>query len=78
MKKALHRRANSIQAVPTPVTAISLSSTGGYLGRVPAQCPSSGHTEGQVYRVKYLKYLQRQMYGRAKLDLLCIRVLHPN
>ena len=30
---------------------------------------------GQLNRVKYLK---RQMYGRAKLDLMRIRVLHPN
>ena len=36
---------------------------------------SSGQVEGQINRVKYLK---RQMYGRAKLDLLRIRVLHPN
>ena len=36
---------------------------------------SSGQVEGQVNRVKYLK---RQMYGRAKLDLMRIRVLHPN
>ena len=25
-----------------------------------------------------MKYLKRQMYGRAKLDLRRIRVLHPN
>jgi hypothetical protein len=25
-----------------------------------------------------LKFLKRQMYGRAKLDLLRARVLHPN
>jgi transposase len=31
--------------------------------------------EGQINRLKYLK---RQMYGRAKLDLMRIRVLHPN
>ena len=36
---------------------------------------SSGQVEGQVNRLKYLK---RQMYGRAKLDLLRIRVLHSN
>ena len=36
---------------------------------------SSGQVEGQVNRLKFLK---RQMYGRAKLDLLRIRVLHPN
>ena len=36
---------------------------------------SSGQVEGQINRLKYLK---RQMYGRAKLDLLRIRVLHPN
>ena len=36
---------------------------------------SSGQAEGQINRVKYLK---RQMYGRAKLDLMRIRVLHPN
>ncbi|WP_157991650.1 hypothetical protein, partial [Caldimonas tepidiphila] len=35
---------------------------------------SSGQVEGQINRLKYLK---RQMYGRAGLDLLRIRVLHP-
>ncbi len=34
---------------------------------------SQGQTEGQVNRLKLLK---RQMYGRAKLDLLRARVLH--
>jgi transposase len=34
---------------------------------------SSGAVEGQVNRIKMLK---RQMFGRAKLDLLRIRVLH--
>ena len=36
---------------------------------------SNGQVEGQINRLKYLK---RQMYGRAKLDRLRIRVLHPN
>jgi transposase len=36
---------------------------------------SSGQVEGQINRLKFLK---RQMYGRAKLDLLRMRVLHPN
>ena len=36
---------------------------------------SSGQVEGQVNRLKFLK---RQMYGRAKLDLLRVRVLNPN
>ncbi len=35
---------------------------------------SNGQTEGQVNRLKYLK---RQMFGRAKLELLRVRVLHP-
>jgi transposase len=35
---------------------------------------SNGQTEGQVNRLKLLK---RQMYGRAKLDLLSRRFLHP-
>jgi transposase len=35
---------------------------------------SNGQTEGQVNRLKLLK---RQMYGRAKLDLLSLRFLHP-
>jgi transposase len=35
---------------------------------------SNGQTEGQVNRLKLLK---RQMYGRAKFDLLRLRVLHP-
>lgn len=36
---------------------------------------SQGQVEGQVNRLKLLK---RQMYGRAKLDLLRARVLHAN
>jgi len=36
---------------------------------------SSGQVEGQVNR---LEFLMRQMYGRAKLDLLRARVLHSN
>jgi transposase len=36
---------------------------------------SSGQVEGQVNRLKFLK---RQMYGRANLDLPRIRTLHPN
>ena len=36
---------------------------------------NSGQVEGQINR---LKFLTRQMYGRAKLDLLRARVLHPN
>jgi len=35
---------------------------------------SNGQTEGQVNRLKFLK---RQMYGRANFDLLRHRVLHP-
>lgn len=35
---------------------------------------SNGQTEGQVNRLKLLK---RQMYGRANLDLLTARFLHP-
>ncbi len=35
---------------------------------------SNGQTEGQVNRLKLLK---RQMYGRANLDLLRLRFLHP-
>jgi transposase len=34
---------------------------------------SNGQTEGQVNRLKFIK---RQMYGRAKFDLLRARVLH--
>jgi Transposase len=34
---------------------------------------SNGQVEGQITRLKYLK---RQMYGRAKFDLLRLRVLH--
>jgi transposase len=42
--------------------------------RAACELPSSnGQTEGQVTRLKLLK---RQMYGRAKLDLLRQRVLH--
>ena len=36
---------------------------------------SSGQVEGQLNRLKFLK---RQMYGRAKLELLRARVLYPN
>lgn len=35
---------------------------------------SNGQVEGQVNRLKFIK---RQMYGRAKFDLLRLRVLHP-
>jgi len=35
---------------------------------------STGPVEGHIHRLKLIK---RQMYGRAKLDLLRIRVLHP-
>jgi transposase len=35
---------------------------------------SNGQTEGQINRLKFLK---RQMFGRAKLELLRVRVLHP-
>lgn len=34
---------------------------------------SNGRTEGQVNRLKFIK---RQMYGRARFDLLRLRVLH--
>lgn len=34
---------------------------------------STGQVEGQITRLKLLK---RQMYGRANIDLLCLRVLH--
>nr|MBA2734414.1 transposase [Acidobacteriota bacterium] len=34
---------------------------------------SNGQVEGQVNRLKMIK---RQMYGRAKFDLLRARVLH--
>lgn len=36
---------------------------------------SNGQTEGQVNRLKFIK---RQMYGRAKFDLLRARVVHQN
>lgn len=35
---------------------------------------SNGPVEGQITRLKFLK---RQMYGRTKIDLLRLRVLHP-
>lgn len=35
---------------------------------------SNGQVEGQINRLKLIK---RQMFGRAKLDLLRVRVLHP-
>ena len=34
---------------------------------------SNGQTEGQINRLKFIK---RQMYGRAKFDLLRARVLY--
>lgn len=34
---------------------------------------SNGQTEGHVTRLKLIK---RQMYGRAKFDLLRVRVIH--
>lgn len=36
---------------------------------------SSGQTEGQINRLKLLK---RQMFGRAKLDLIKQRVLYAS
>jgi transposase len=43
--------------------------------RAALQMPySNGRVEGQVNRLKYLK---RQMYGRASFELLRIRVLNP-
>ncbi|MGJ7512252.1 transposase [Variovorax sp. GT1P44] len=36
---------------------------------------SDGQTKGHVNRLKYLK---RQMYGRASIELLRLRVLRPN
>jgi DNA-binding NarL/FixJ family response regulator len=36
---------------------------------------NNGPTEGTVNRIKYLK---RQMHGRANLDLLRLRILNPN
>jgi transposase len=36
---------------------------------------SNGKTEGHVNRLKFLK---RQMYGRASVELLRLRVLNPN
>lgn len=36
---------------------------------------SNGQTEGQAHRLKLIK---RQMYGRAKLDLLRLRVLYSH
>jgi len=39
------------------------------------QAWSNGQTEGQVNRLKYIK---RQMFGRANFDLLKARVLHTN
>jgi transposase len=35
---------------------------------------SNGQTEGQITKLKLVK---RQMYGRAKLDLLRARLLAP-
>ena len=35
---------------------------------------STGQVEGQITRLKFLK---RQMYGRANIDLLRLRMLHP-
>lgn len=35
---------------------------------------SNGQTDGQVNRLKFIK---RQMHGRARFDLLCLRVLGP-
>ncbi|MFI1972128.1 transposase [Streptomyces cinnamoneus] len=58
---ALHGFANSLQRDQDAVTAgLTLPW-------------SNGPTEGAVNRIKMLK---RQMYGRAKLDLLRRRILH--
>lgn len=36
---------------------------------------SNGQTDGHVNRLKFLK---RQMYGRANIELLRLRVMKPN
>ena len=38
-----------------------------------SRAESNGQTEGHVTRLKLIK---RQMYGRAKFDLLRLRVIH--
>lgn len=61
----------------SPVSSSSLRDAvaarrGGRSGR--AHLPwSTGPVEGHIHRLKLIK---RQMYGRAKLDLPRIRVLH--
>jgi transposase len=34
--------------------------------------------EGHVHRLKLIKLLKRQMYGRASFDLLRLRVLYSD
>lgn len=76
------RRAEALEAWMERVIESGLSELRGFvtglkrdLGAVIAglsQCWSNGQTEGQVNRLKLIK---RQMYGRAKFDLLKARVM---
>jgi transposase len=75
------RRAHDLEAWLREATASGIPELAGFaegvrrdLAAVQAALTlpwSQGQTEGQVNRLKLLK---RQMYGRAKLDLLCQRV----
>ena len=58
----LRRVAASLQADPLAKCAAFAS-------------PCISQVEGQMNRLKFLK---RQMSGRARLDSLRVRVLHPN
>jgi len=77
-------RAQDLDAWVTAVLASSLVELVGFVSGILADKAavmaalslpwSNGQTEGQINRLKLIK---RQMYGRAKLDLLRTRVLHP-
>ena len=45
---------------------------------LPQLSASEGEAANRLDHVNRLKFLKRQMYGRAGLDLLRVRVLHPN
>lgn len=65
---------NTIPVYPLQTFVIGLRQDYAAVYAALALTWSNGQTEGQVNRLKFIK---RQMYGRAKFDLLRLRVLAP-
>jgi hypothetical protein len=66
-----------VPKVPCPSPRRAYAWLVGWHGRHTTQCKLSDH-QRFVQTLHRLKFLKRQMYGRAGLDLLRVRVLHPN